>query len=74
MKNRLLKFLNYKRQFVKKKRYGVGCISNSRKLPKNEDLSKDSAIKKCVKGHFAIKAEDLAKLININITKNIIAF
>jgi hypothetical protein len=30
-------------------------------LPKNKDLSKDSAIKNCVKGHFAIKAEDLAK-------------
>jgi len=46
-----LKFLNYKhRQFVKKKRYGVG-FSDGRKLPKNKDLSKDSAI----------KAEELAK-------------
>ena len=42
-------------------RYGIGCISNSKMLPKNEDLSKDSAIKNCIKVHFAIKAEELAK-------------
>ena len=61
MKNRLLRFLNYKhRQFVKK-RYGVGCIPDVRKLPKNEDLSKDSDVRNRVKVHFAKKSEDLAK-------------
>lgn len=45
----------------KENRYGVGRISDSRMLPKNEDLSKDSDVRNRVKVHFAKKAEDLAK-------------